>query len=178
MLSHDNSLGPHGLYPTWLLCPLNFPGKSKCKIKQVQSLSLLAIGIRYMFDKSFNIFLRKIGLNLRILCSFCIFNCLCKIAQFTCFYLFQFDSSFAFSLFSFYSQNKLHFFCYVLTFTGKYLIYMNVSGSQMPILCQLLSRVQLLVIPWTVSPPGSSVHGFLQARILKWVACPFSRGSS
>jgi len=22
------------------------------------------------------------------------------------------------------------------------------------------------------SPPGSSVHGILQARILKWVACP------
>ena len=27
------------------------------------------------------------------------------------------------------------------------------------------------------SPPGSSVHGILQARILKWVAMP-SRGSS
>ena len=26
-------------------------------------------------------------------------------------------------------------------------------------------------------PPGSSVHGILQARILKWVAFPFSRGS-
>ena len=25
---------------------------------------------------------------------------------------------------------------------------------------------------------GSSVHGILQARILKWVAIPFSRGSS
>ena len=28
------------------------------------------------------------------------------------------------------------------------------------------------------SPPGSSVHGFLQARILEWVAISFSRGSS
>ena len=28
------------------------------------------------------------------------------------------------------------------------------------------------------SPPGSSVHGILQARILKWVAIPFSRRSS
>ena len=27
-------------------------------------------------------------------------------------------------------------------------------------------------------PPGSSVHGFLQARILEWVAISFSRGSS
>ena len=28
------------------------------------------------------------------------------------------------------------------------------------------------------SLPGSSVHGVLQARILEWVAIPFSRGSS
>ena len=28
------------------------------------------------------------------------------------------------------------------------------------------------------SPPGSSVHGILQARILEWVTVPFSRGSS
>ena len=28
------------------------------------------------------------------------------------------------------------------------------------------------------SPPDSSVHGILQARILKWVAIPFSQGSS
>ena len=27
------------------------------------------------------------------------------------------------------------------------------------------------------SPPGSSVHGIFQARILEWVAIPFSRGS-
>ena len=28
------------------------------------------------------------------------------------------------------------------------------------------------------SPRGSSVHGILQARVLEWVAIPFSRGSS
>ena len=28
------------------------------------------------------------------------------------------------------------------------------------------------------SPPGSSVHGILQVRILEWVAIPSSRGSS
>ena len=32
--------------------------------------------------------------------------------------------------------------------------------------------------PMDWGPPGSSVHGFLQARILEWVAMPFSRGSS
>ena len=31
--------------------------------------------------------------------------------------------------------------------------------------------------PWN-SLPGSSVHGILLARILEWVAMPFSRGSS
>ena len=30
--------------------------------------------------------------------------------------------------------------------------------------------------PIDCSPPRSSVHGFLQARILEWVAIPFSRG--
>ena len=32
--------------------------------------------------------------------------------------------------------------------------------------------------PTDCSLPGSSVHGILQARILEWVAIPFSRGSS
>ena len=32
--------------------------------------------------------------------------------------------------------------------------------------------------PKDCSLPGSSVHGTLQARILEWVALPFSRGSS
>ena len=36
-----------------------------------------------------------------------------------------------------------------------------------------LSRVRLLR-PMDCSPPGSSVHEILQARILEWVAIPFS----
>ena len=32
--------------------------------------------------------------------------------------------------------------------------------------------------PMDCSLPDSSVHGILQARILEWVAIPFSRGSS
>ena len=32
--------------------------------------------------------------------------------------------------------------------------------------------------PMDCNPPGFSVHGNLQARILEWVAIPFSRGSS
>ena len=32
--------------------------------------------------------------------------------------------------------------------------------------------------PMDCSPPSSSAHGILQARILEWVAMSFSRGSS
>ena len=38
--------------------------------------------------------------------------------------------------------------------------------------------VRLFWDPMDCSPPGSSVHGFFQARILAWVAISFSRGSS
>ena len=41
-----------------------------------------------------------------------------------------------------------------------------------------LSHVHLFVNPMDCSLPGSSVHGILQARILEWVAIPFSRASS
>ena len=38
---------------------------------------------------------------------------------------------------------------------------------------------RLCAASWTVwSPPGSSVHGIFQARILEWVAISFSRGTS
>ena len=41
--------------------------------------------------------------------------------------------------------------------------------------CVLLSSVQLFANPWTVyQPTDSYVHGILQARILEWIAIPFS----
>ena len=44
---------------------------------------------------------------------------------------------------------------------------------------QSLSCAQLFSTPWTIySLPGSSVHGILQARILEWVATPFSSKTS
>ena len=52
-------------------------------------------------------------------------------------------------------------------------ITMPVKGKELVAqLCLTLSD------PVDCSPPGSSVHGILQARILEWVAVPFSRGSS
>ena len=43
---------------------------------------------------------------------------------------------------------------------------------------KLLQSCTILCNLMDCSPPGSSVHGILQARILVWVAIPFSRGSS
>ena len=43
--------------------------------------------------------------------------------------------------------------------------------------CQSFSHVQLWN-PMDCSPSGSSVHGFLQTRMLEWVAITCSRGSS
>ena len=40
------------------------------------------------------------------------------------------------------------------------------------------SGVQLFFNPMDCSPPGASVHGISQARILEWVAISSSRGSS
>ena len=36
----------------------------------------------------------------------------------------------------------------------------------------VLSRVRLFATPMDCSPPGSSVHGISQARILEWVSFP------
>ena len=53
---------------------------------------------------------------------------------------------------------------------GKlYLVSLEVSESH---------SVLTLCDPMDSCLPGSSVHGILQARILEWVAVPFSRASS
>ena len=59
----------------------------------------------------------------------------------------------------------------------------DLSLAQIKLLFQLCVRSvpQLCLTLWDpmdCSPPGSSVHGILQARTLEWVAMPFSRGSS
>ena len=45
-------------------------------------------------------------------------------------------------------------------------------------LCLFSQSCQTLCNPMDCTPPGSSVHGILQARILDWVAMPSSKGSS
>ena len=43
---------------------------------------------------------------------------------------------------------------------------------------KLIQSCLTLCNPMDCSPPGSSVHGIFQARLLEWVAMPSSRGSS
>ena len=46
------------------------------------------------------------------------------------------------------------------------------------IACNRKSNESTLCNPMDCSPPGSSLHGILQARILEWISNSFSRGSS
>ena len=46
------------------------------------------------------------------------------------------------------------------------------------VLCLVAQSCPTLCDRMDCSPPGSSVHGILQARILEWVAMPSPRGSS
>ena len=69
-----------------------------------------------------------------------------------------------------------------LIFTvGKYLLPVLNSHCSVYLSYGLVLVTQLCLIlckPMDCSPPSSSVHGILQARLLKWVAIAFSRGSS
>ena len=51
----------------------------------------------------------------------------------------------------------------------------NEYGSA--VLCLVTQSCPTLCNPMDRSPPGSYVHGILQARILEWVAMPISGGS-
>ena len=58
---------------------------------------------------------------------------------------------------------------------------MDPSAQRSLCVCVYVWVAQLcltLCNPMDCSPPGSSVNGILQAKILQWVAIPFSRGSS
>ena len=107
-----------------------------------------------------------------------------------------------FCLFYFINNYCIHFFLFwiplvrvlfascVTIETGSKLVFlMPVFPLLTPVLCphQHFSnlKVKVLVVqscpilcdPMDCSMPGSCVHGILRARILEWVAFPFSRGS-
>ena len=54
----------------------------------------------------------------------------------------------------------------------------HVSCSLEDCACVHAQSCLTLCDPMDWNPPGSSIHGILQARILEWVAFSFSRGSS
>ena len=76
-------------------------------------------------------------------------------------------------------------FCYNIT---SYWVWAHpksrMTPSQESELClhsvcaRSLQSYLILCDPMDCNPPGSSVHGVLQARILEWDAMPFPRGSS
>ena len=79
---------------------------------------------------------------------------------------FPFDSS-LYLLFLYKQFVFFHLSIFLIVHWGILMMKMKVAQ-----LCQILCN------PMDCSPPGSSVRGILQARILEWVAIPFSRGSS
>ena len=62
-------------------------------------------------------------------------------------------------------------------FSTKFLKRCKLWKSPQEEMCVLLAQsYPTLCDPMDCSPPGSSVHGILQARLLEWVAMPSSRG--
>ena len=64
--------------------------------------------------------------------------------------------------------------------TAWHILYFTelISDSEFTGIGLVAKLCPTLVTPWDCNTPGSSVHGIIQARILEWVAIPFSRGSS
>ena len=75
-------------------------------------------------------------------------------------------------------------FCSVLKFLRQFYLVNNIENqwSRLVATCLIFVLVNqscpTLRDSIDYSPPGSFVHGILQARILEWVAISFSRGSS
>ena len=66
-------------------------------------------------------------------------------------------------------------------FTEHYFLNQDITVNlYLDLLCCVKSHQWDLTLcdPMDCRPPGSSVHGILQARILEWVALPSSRASS
>ena len=61
---------------------------------------------------------------------------------------------------------------------GLDLSLLNGKGTGIGLYLTVCSVMSDSCDPMDCGPPGSSVHGILQARILEWVAISYSRGSS
>ena len=58
---------------------------------------------------------------------------------------------------------------------AQFQVYIKVNQLY---ICMKVKSSLTLCNPMDCSPPGSSVHGIFQTRVLEWVAISFSRGSS
>ena len=59
----------------------------------------------------------------------------------------------------------------------KFSVSTNISSLvKRTLMCLVAQLCLTLCDPMDCGPPGSSVHGILQARTLEWVAIPFSKG--
>ena len=75
---------------------------------------------------------------------------------------------------------KVHWCHYVISSTRNTATYCSIVALQCcvsirAVLCLVVQSCLTLCNPMDCSPPDSSVHGILQARILEWVAMPSSR---
>ena len=76
------------------------------------------------------------------------------------------------------SRTEVERKCYHLVLFYKTYLDKFISVCVCVCVCESLRHTWLFVTPMDYNLPGSSVHGIFQARILEWVAIPFSRGSS
>ena len=58
------------------------------------------------------------------------------------------------------------------------ILFSSLFGYQSYVHVLVIQSCPILCDPMDCGPPGSSVHGILQAKILEWVAISFSRRSS
>ena len=68
--------------------------------------------------------------------------------------------------------------CHLIFYFYGYKDHLDRCTPSLDLFAKLLQLCLTLYNPMDYSPPGFSVHGILQARILEWVAISSSRGSS
>ena len=81
------------------------------------------------------------------------------------------------SLYSKHATIIPRFSSFISTITS-YVAFLTYKWSELKWSENITQSYQILCNPMNRSPPGSSVHGLLQARILEWVAMSSSRASS
>ena len=112
-------------------------------------------------------------------CLYCLYYCICQLVEWDI--LFWFSSERKSS--SNHMRRRSWWNCLVFAATCHMLLYSGGSACEfclpraLPLYCSCGCLVAKL-FDQTCSPPGSSVHAILQARILEWFAKPFFRGSS